>query len=100
VLVDHATALLESPPTARTSFPPLSLRPDRVREDPDGVTYECTVLGTIANLPRRERGFRVRLPSQAELNLVREPGGHWYADVPLEGVDGRETSIPSMNSSG
>ncbi len=100
VLVEHATALLEPPPAGRVSFPPLSLRPDLVREDPDGATYKCAVLGTIANLPRRERGFRVRLSSRAELNLVREPGDHWYSDVPLEGVDGLETSIPSINPSG
>jgi hypothetical protein len=80
----------------RASFPSPTLRPDLVREDPGGDTYKCTILGTIAGLPRRERGFRVRLPSRAELNLVREPGDHWYADVPLEGVDGLEASIPSM----
>ncbi len=73
-----------------------TLRPDRVREDPGGDMYKCTILGAIAGLPRRERGFRVRLPSRAELNLVREPGDHWYADVPLEGVDGLDASIPSM----
>ena len=38
------------------------------------------VLGTLMGLGRRERGFRVRLETGAELNLVREPGGRWYAD--------------------
>lgn len=38
------------------------------------------VLGTLMGLGRRERGFRVRLESGAELNLVREPGNRWYAD--------------------
>ncbi len=46
-------------------------------------TLSCAVevLGTIARLRgKRERGFRVRLPSGNELNLVREPGNKWYAE--------------------
>jgi hypothetical protein len=38
------------------------------------------VLGTLMGLRAREKGFRVRLETGAELNLVREPGGRWYAD--------------------
>ncbi len=38
------------------------------------------VLGTLMGLGPRERGFRVRLETGAELNLVREPGNRWYAD--------------------
>jgi hypothetical protein len=30
-----------------------------------------------------ERGFRVRLDSGAEVTLVREPSGCWYADAAL-----------------
>lgn len=41
------------------------------------------VLGTLTRLHKRERGFRVRLPSGGELNLVREVGDHWYADEKL-----------------
>ena len=41
------------------------------------------VLGTLTRLKKRERGFRVRLPSGGELNLVREVGDHWYADEKL-----------------
>ena len=42
------------------------------------------VLGTLAKMPAREKGFRIRLESGAELTLVREPGGYWYADEPFE----------------
>jgi hypothetical protein len=42
--------------------------------------HALEVLGALVGLPRRERGFRVRLATGAELNLVREPGGHWYVD--------------------
>jgi len=41
------------------------------------------VLGTLTRLNRRERGFRVRLSTGGELNLVREVGNHWYADENL-----------------
>ncbi len=41
------------------------------------------VLGALTRLGRRERGFRVRLPSGGELNLVREVGNRWYADENL-----------------
>ncbi|HEY1956489.1 MAG TPA: roadblock/LC7 domain-containing protein [Polyangiaceae bacterium] len=41
------------------------------------------VLGALTRLHRRERGFRVRLPSGGELNLVREAGNRWYADEKL-----------------
>ncbi len=42
--------------------------------------HALEVLGTLIGLRARERGFRVRLATGAELNLVREPGGRWYAD--------------------
>lgn len=49
-----------------------------------GTTWEPldTVLGAVAGLPSREKGFRVRLRSGAELTLIREPGAHWYTDEP------------------
>ena len=93
VRVEHAPS-----PLSALSHRPVMVRDDR--DEADGTGHACTILGTIAGLPRRERGFRVRLPSRAELNLVREPGDHWYADVPLEGVDGRDTSKASTNPSG
>jgi hypothetical protein len=45
-----------------------------------GSTWErVEVLGSIVGLGR-ERGYRCRLRSGAELTLVREPAGTWYAD--------------------
>jgi predicted regulator of Ras-like GTPase activity (Roadblock/LC7/MglB family) len=41
------------------------------------------VLGALTRLQKREHGFRVRLPSGGELNLVREVGNRWYADEKL-----------------
>jgi len=41
------------------------------------------VLGALTRLRKRELGFRVRLPSGGELNLVREVGNRWYADEKL-----------------
>jgi hypothetical protein len=48
-------------------------------------TLSCSVevLGALTKLSHRHRGWRVRLPSGGELNLVREPGNHWYADEKL-----------------
>jgi len=45
-----------------------------------GSTWQrVEVLGRIVGLGR-ERGYRCRLRSGAELTLVREPAGTWYAD--------------------
>jgi len=42
------------------------------------------VLGLVPGLPNRERAFRVRLETGAEVTLVRERGGTWYADEPID----------------
>jgi hypothetical protein len=47
------------------------------------LSCSVEVLGTLTRLRKRERGFRVRLPSGSELNLVREVGDRWYADEKL-----------------
>jgi hypothetical protein len=45
-----------------------------------GSTWQrVEVLGSLVGLGR-ERGYRCRLRSGAELTLVREPAGTWYAD--------------------
>jgi len=41
------------------------------------------VMGAMVGLSPREKGFRVRLPSGAELLLVRERFGSWFADERL-----------------
>lgn len=47
-------------------------------------THSVEVLGSVVGLTRRDRGFRVRLESGAEMTLIREPGDFWYADEPLD----------------
>jgi hypothetical protein len=42
--------------------------------------HSLELLGRLTGLSRRESGWRVRLGHGAELMLVREPGGLWYAD--------------------
>ena len=55
-------------------------RPARLRESLPGAGWEpLEVLGSVMGL-RRERGYRCRLKSGAELTLIREPTGRWYAD--------------------
>lgn len=48
----------------------------------EGEWLALEILGRCAEgqLSEREFGFRVRVPSGAELTLVREPWGRWYAD--------------------
>jgi hypothetical protein len=48
-----------------------------------GLAESVEVLGTIVGLARGEHGFRIRLASGPEITVVREAGGHWYAE---EGV--------------
>lgn len=48
----------------------------------DGAWQPVTVLGRYrtGDLARRERGYLARLANGAELSLVREPLGVWFAD--------------------
>jgi hypothetical protein len=61
-------------------------RPTRVMSLDGSRSLSVDVLGTLLGLPNRERAFRVRLESGAEVLLVRELGGTWYAE---EAVDFR-----------
>ena len=49
-----------------------------------GLEEPVEVLGTVppgaGGLGRRERGFRIRLASGPEITVVRDAGGHWYAE--------------------
>ena len=56
-------------------------RPMRVRDG--DAEHKVEIVGRLAGLGPREEGWRARLPQGAELTLVREPGGHWYADEPV-----------------
>lgn len=61
-----------------------------------GRVHPVEILGTLArhghgevgagpgDPARRERGWRVRLDTGVETTLVREPGGAWYADEPID----------------
>jgi hypothetical protein len=55
-------------------------RPERIHS---GDGWEVVViLGALVGA-RRERGYRVRTASGAELTVVREVSGHWYSDEPF-----------------
>jgi predicted regulator of Ras-like GTPase activity (Roadblock/LC7/MglB family) len=60
-------------------------RPHRLLQGAPETDVTLEVLGTVAGLPKRERGFRVRASDGRELTLVRETRKAWYADeaVPL-----------------
>lgn len=51
-----------------------------------GLFQPVEVMGSLVGggLAARERGFRVRLPSGAEMMLVRERLGRWFADEHVE----------------
>jgi hypothetical protein len=59
-------------------------RPARIRA---GAAWESVVvIGTVVGLAR-DRGYRVVLRSGAEVTLIREPHGAWYADEPVLEVE-------------
>lgn len=45
------------------------------------------VMGTLVGLVERERGYRVRLSSGAEMMLIRERNGMWFCDEPLAALE-------------
>jgi hypothetical protein len=56
------------------------------------------ILGALAGgFSSRERGWRVRFPSGVEATLVREPGGHWYSDEPVEPAPGHRSLRPEQS---
>jgi hypothetical protein len=57
-------------------------RPARLRGASGWQPVE--VMGCMVGLRPREKGFRVRLPSGAEMLLVRERMGRWFADERVE----------------
>lgn len=60
----------------------LAKRPLRLRAS--GEWRKLQVLGALVGLKASERGYRVRVDTGAELNLVREPLGYWWADGAIE----------------
>ncbi len=71
-------------------------RPISVRTGPSAELPEIAieVLGRLVAVNRAERGYRARLASGAEVTLVREPGGNWYADEDLAATIKAETPKP------
>jgi predicted regulator of Ras-like GTPase activity (Roadblock/LC7/MglB family) len=61
-------------------------RPRTLAVEADASPHALEVLGAVMGLARGERGFRVRLATGVEATVVREPGGVWYADEPIEGT--------------
>jgi hypothetical protein len=53
-------------------------RPVRVRAD--GTWHPVEIIGALVGLRLREKGYRVRLTSGAEIMLVRERLGRWFSD--------------------
>ena len=56
-------------------------RPVRIRVAGTWQTLE--IMGSVMGLRPRERGFRVRLASGAEIMLIRERLGFWFLDEPV-----------------
>lgn len=74
-----------APPRSATWFavdvvtsPTDRARPERVRLGSHWEPLE--VMGSVVGLTSRERGFRIRLQTGAEMMLVREPLGRWFTD--------------------
>jgi len=66
-------------------------RPSRMRTNAAWEGIE--VLGSMVGLGR-ERGYRCRLHSGAELTLIREPAGNWYADERIDQKDDQPAAAP------
>lgn len=59
-------------------------RPARIRVD--AAIYPVEVIGCVAGLRSGETGFRVRLASGAEMMLLRDRMGRWFADEHFEAL--------------
>jgi hypothetical protein len=59
-------------------------RPIRVAPIDGEGSIGVEVLGSMRDLPSGDRAFRVRLDTGAEVLLVRERGGIWYSEEPVD----------------
>lgn len=55
-----------------------------------GTWEPIEVMGAVVGLRARERGYRVRLLSGAELMLIRERSGQWFSDEPINALAARK----------
>jgi len=75
-------------------------RPRTVASAAYAAAQPLEVLGAVMGLGPGERGFRVRLSTGFETTLVREPGGAWYADEPIDPPEGGQRSRPPGRQTG
>ncbi len=59
-------------------------RPTSVSRPTGGPRYGLDVLGSVRGLASGDRAFRVRLETGAEVTLIRERGGAWYSEEPID----------------
>jgi hypothetical protein len=59
-------------------------RPHAVASSAGATPQPVEVLGAVVGLGRGERAFRVRFATGFETTILREPGGMWYADEPID----------------
>ena len=59
-------------------------RPRALAATASAPRLSLEVLGAVVGLGKGEKGFRIRLDSGFEATVVREPGGAWYADEPID----------------
>jgi hypothetical protein len=76
----RAPASYEAMRANRRPAAPLFSVPER--EVPPGAWSEVEVIGALTGTARRERGYRIRLDTGAEMTLVRERHGLWFVDEP------------------
>jgi hypothetical protein len=62
----------------------LRRRPMSVSSSRGDPPYGLEVLGSVTGLLNGDRAFRVRLETGAEVMLVRERGGAWYSEEPID----------------
>lgn len=53
----------------------------------DDTWQPVEVMGALVGLVDRERGYRVRLASGAEMMLIRERNGMWFCDEPVADLE-------------
>jgi hypothetical protein len=73
-------------------------RPSTVRASRSENMHRVEILGAIVGLHAREKGFRVRLDTGAEVTLVREAGGFWYSDASVDTLDSERSAPRSTQS--
>jgi hypothetical protein len=84
-----------APPEETLPWHPVDVEPQplyrhRPSQMKTGDAWEqVDVLGSVVGLAEREKGYRCRLQSGAEITLVREANGIWFADQPPRGLSSR-----------